>query len=479
MDYFGAFSLLPALAVLILAIITRRPIESLLLGCVIALAMLFPFERIMTEFSQLALRTMKNETIGWIILVCGLMGSLIMIFMRTGAALAFSQLVATRANNRKKALLGTWLLGLFIFLDDYLNALAVGTSMRSLTDKYKVSREMLAYVVDSTAAPICILLPISTWAIFFVGVLESNQVTEAGGGFALYISSIPYMFYAWVAVLVVPLVAAGILPAIGPMKTAEKKAALVEHLSSQRPLSSKKQASVQTHSSDNRVSQNHSEETQHGHVHDAQVLARKPVSPVHFIFPILLMIAVAWFNDMDMLLGVFVTVGITVLMFWCQKVLTLTQLFEAVWDGVRLMVPALAIIISGFMFKDVNEQLGLSSYVIESVKPLMTASMLPLVCFLSIALVTFSTAAFWGVLAITVPIVLPLAQALGTPLPVVIGALMSAAALGSHACFYSDSTVLAAEGCGVGVMEHALTQLPYVLLSAVIASLGWLIWAIV
>lgn len=456
MDYFGAYSLLPALAVLILAIITRRPIESLLLGCVIALAMLYPVKSIMTEFSQLALRTMKNETIGWIILVCGLMGSLIMIFMRTGAALAFSQLVAKRANNRKKALLGTWLLGLFIFLDDYLNALAVGTSMRSLTDKYKVSREMLAYVVDSTAAPICILLPISTWAIFFVGVLESNQVTEAGGGFALYIQSIPYMFYAWVAVLVVPLVAAGVFPAIGPMKKAESRAAMADAV----------EVANET-SCDN----NH-------HVNEAELLASKPVSALHFILPIILMIAVAWVNDMDMLLGVFVTVGVAVLMFWAQKVLRLTQLFEAVWDGVRLMVPALAIIISGFMFKDVNEQLGLSSYVIETVKPLMTASMLPLVCFLSIALVTFSTAAFWGVLAITVPIVLPLAQALGTPLPVVIGALMSAAALGSHACFYSDSTVLAAEGCGVGVMEHALTQLPYVLISAVFASLGWLIWAL-
>lgn len=457
MEYFGVYSLLPALAVLGLAIATRRPIESLLIGCVIGLAMLLPVHSIMPAFSSLALRTMQNETIGWIILVCGLMGSLIMIFMRTGAALAFSHLVAKRATTRRKALLGTWFLGLFIFLDDYLNALAVGTSMRSLTDKFKVSREMLAYVVDSTAAPICILLPISTWAIFFVGVLESNNVVGPGGGFALYISAIPYMFYAWAAVLIVPLVAAGLFPVIGPMKKAEIRARKAETGTvAQKPSA---------HTSE--------------HLSNAKVLAKKPVSPLNFILPIVLMIAVAWYNDMDMLMGVLVTVSISVCMFWLQKVLSLTELFEAVWDGVRLMVPALAIIIAGFMFKDVNEQLGLSSFVINTVKPYMSASMLPLLCFLSIALVTFSTAAFWGVLAIAVPIVIPLAQAVGTPIPVVIGALMSAAAFGSHACFYSDSTVLAAEGCGVGVMEHAITQIPYVLLSALFASLGWLVWALI
>jgi len=121
--------------------------------------------------------------------------------------------------------------------------------------------------------------------------------------------------------------------------------------------------------------------------------------------------------------------------------------------------------------------MNLSKFVIDTVKPLMTAELLPVITFIAIALVAFTTAAFWGVLALSVPIILPLAQQMGTPLPVVIGAMMSAAAFGSHACFYSDSTVLAAQASEVGVMEHALSQLPYVLISAVIATIAWLLMA--
>ena len=451
MEQFGVLSLLPAASVLLLAIFTKRPIESLIAGCFIGLLMTGTINDVLLRFSDLALDTMKNETIGWIILVCGLMGSLIMLFLRTGAAVAFSELVATRAKSRRSALVGTWLLGLFIFLDDYLNALAVGTSMRKLTDKYKVSREMLAYVVDSTAAPICILLPVSTWAIFFVGVLESNQVVAAGEGFSLYIASIPYMFYAWVAVLLVPLVGAGIFPVIGPMKKAEARAA--SETFQQQVVEASGQG-------------------------ESKVIAKRPAGAMTFILPILLMIAIAWYNDMNMLLGVVCTVLITIVVVSAQRIITLTESFEAVWDGVRLMVPALAIIVTSFMFKSVNDDLGVSRYVIDTLTPLMSASLLPVVCFFAIALVAFATAAFWGVLAIAVPIILPLAEAMGTPLPVVIGAMMSAAAFGSHACFYSDSTVLAAQGSGVGVMPHALTQLPYVLISASGAIVLWLAWAL-
>jgi Na+/H+ antiporter NhaC len=109
----------------------------------------------------------------------------------------------------------------------------------------------------------------------------------------------------------------------------------------------------------------------------------------------------------------------------------------------------------------------------------MTTEMLPVITFVAIALVAFTTAAFWGVLALSVPIILPLAVQLGTPLPIVIGAMMSAAAFGSHACFYSDSTVLAAQASEVGVMEHALSQLPYVLISAAIAAMGWILIAVI
>ena len=129
--------------------LSRRPIESLLAGTAFGLLILDPASFI-TNFSSTFLAVMMEETIAWLIIVCGLMGSLIVLFMRTGAAVAFSHVLASRTTGRPSALLATWLLGLAIFIDDYLNALAVGNAMRRVTDRLRISREMLAYVVDSS-----------------------------------------------------------------------------------------------------------------------------------------------------------------------------------------------------------------------------------------------------------------------------------------------------------------------------------------
>jgi Na+/H+ antiporter NhaC len=141
-------------------------------------------------------------------------------------------------------------------------------------------------------------------------------------------------------------------------------------------------------------------------------------------------------------------------------------------EGIKIMVPALTIVVVAFIFKEVNDRLGLPLYVIESVTSYMSATMLPLVVFITMALIAFATGSSWGVFAIAIPIVLPLAESVGVSMPLAIGALISASAFGSHACFYSDATVLAAQGSGCGVMEHALTQIPYALIAAVIAGAG-------
>lgn len=446
MEFFGIFSLIPAIIVLILAIITRRPLESLIAGSIAGLIMIEPSNFIF-NFAELAQKTIINPTIGWIFIVCGLMGSLIVLLLRTGAAITFSLTISKYAQNRKVALLSTWALGLIIFIDDYLNALAVGTTMRRLTDKYKISREMLSYVVDSTAAPICILLPISTWAVFFVALIESNEIVGKGEGMSLYIAAIPYMFYAWAAVIIVPLVASGLFPIIGPMKKAEQLAA------------QGKSGYLQVKNED--ISD------------DVKDQADK-VNVWSFLIPMISLISISWYFDINVLIGIVCTIIISIVLFGAQGVMKWGELFDAVIDGIRLMVPALSIILASFMLKDVGEQMGLSAYVIDTVKPIMTAELLPVVAFIAIAIVAFTTAAFWGVLALAVPIILPLAQQMGTPLPLVIGAMMSAAAFGSHACFYSDSTVLAAQASSVDVMDHALTQLPYVIISACIATIGWL-----
>ena len=215
----SALSLIPPIVVLAIAIWLKRPILALVMGAIVGLLLLSPVGAL-DNFAETSLRVMQDETIGWLILVCGGFGSLIALLVHTGGAFAFGRAAQNIAKGRKSSLLMTCFLGIVIFVDDYLNALTVGETMKRITDKYKVSREMLAYVVDSTAAPICVLIPISTWAVFFGGLLVANDVAPAGdaSGIATYISAIPYMLYAWLAMVMVILVILGVVPLFGPMK---------------------------------------------------------------------------------------------------------------------------------------------------------------------------------------------------------------------------------------------------------------------
>ena len=434
--------LLPALVTVITAILSRRPIESLLAGVFVGLLMLEP-SAALSNFSSILLEVMMDETIAWVIIVCGLMGSLITLLMRVGAASAFSRALSSKAQNSTSALLYTWLLGLVVFIDDYLNALAVGSSMRKVTDKFKVSREMLAYVVDSTAAPICVLVPVSTWAVFYAGLFMDAGYAESGQGMALYVSAIPYMVYPIAAMLLVPLVAAGIVPALGMMKSAQQRAA---EGTAPLPIDEGEEESL--------------------------VDTEDRVRIYHFVLPIVALLGFSIWYKLDVQIGVIMSVAITIILFGAQRLMAWTQMFDAVIDGIKIMLPALTMVVMAFVFKEVNDQLGLATYVIENVAPLMTPLMFPALTFLAMALISFATGSSWGVFAIAIPIILPLAETVGVSIPLAIGALVSASAFGSHACFYSDATVLAAQGSGCDVMDHALTQIPYALIAAAISCVG-------
>ncbi|WP_339673493.1 Na+/H+ antiporter NhaC family protein [Dasania marina] len=443
----GMASLLPTLMVLVFAIWSKRTVEPLLGGVVIGLLMLKPTD-VMTNLTGIMLSVMADETIGWVILVCGLMGSLIGLLVKIGGAVEFGKMVATRIKSGTAALLMAWLLGLAIFIDDYLNTLTISSSMKKVTDKYRVSREMLAYVVDSTAAPICVLIPLSTWAVYFSAVLEESLNIETGEGFVLYLQAIPYMFYAWFAVVLVPLVILKKVPLLGAMKTAELKMR-------DKPIVDEAMAD---------------DDKADGYSGRGVLL--------NFIIPISTLIFFTWYLDIDILKGVILALAVTVVLTFGQKLLSLADTFDTLLDGFKSMLLPLATVVAGFMLKDVNDQLGLTVYVIETMKPLMTANWLPVVTFISMALIAFATGSFWGIFAVATPIIMPLAISVDANMPLVIGALISASVFGSHACFYGDSTVLSAHGSGCSVMAHALTQLPYVLLAAALACVAFIVMAL-
>ena len=453
-----ALSLVPPVVVLVLAVVLRRPILSLVIGSFVGL-MLIESTSALTSFSAISLSEMTDETIGWLILVCGGFGALIALLVKTGGSMAFGRYAMKFAKGPKSSLLMTFLLGVAIFIDDYLNALTVGSTMKRVTDKFKVSREMLAYVVDSTAAPICVLVPLSTWAVFFGGLLVDNGIATEGLGIAVYMEAIPYMLYAWLSVLMVILVIAGIVPVFGPMKKAQ--------LAAEQGLPALAQVDLEeVQTSDEYALKAIEDEFKHaddtGKLHN-------------FVVPILLLVGFTVYFDIDVLMGLLATLAITLPFYAVQKIMPLAEMMEQMIDGFKSMLPAICTVIAAFIFKDVSDQLQLSQYVIENLTPFMTPKLLPAVVFLSMSILAFVTGSSWGIFAVSIPIVMPLAQALNADIPLVIGALLSASSFGSQACFYSDSTVLAAQGSDCNLMSHAITQLPYTLIAAAITFVGF-IW---
>ncbi|MBI2992737.1 MAG: sodium:proton antiporter [Gammaproteobacteria bacterium] len=451
MEHHGLVTLVPTALVLTLAIITRRSTECLLMGVVTGLAILDP-ATILGGVKDAAMSVMTNQDVAWTVLVCGLMGGLIGLWIRSGAIAAFTEQMTRYVHSRAGALTCAWVLGIFLFVDDYLSSLSVGASMRRVTDRFKISREMLAYVVDSTAAPVSVIIPISTWAVFFGGLLEANKIAADGQGVAYYISAIPYMFYAWVAVFMMPLVIWGKMPLFGPMSRAEARAA------AGRPVP---------------PGAEHLEQANQSIVEGPD--AKPRVS--NFLIPLATLVFFTWYFEIDFLKGLFVTIVITVAMLIGRKTLGFNETFDTFMEGIKLMIAPLSVLIAAFMFKEVNDALGLAPYVIENVKPLMTPTLLPMVVFTTMGLVSFTTGSNWGVFVIILPIVSSLAIAVGADMVLVVGATLSASTFGSHACLYSDATVLSAQASGCTSFQHAITQLPLALVAAAVAALGYLLIA--
>jgi Na+/H+ antiporter NhaC len=452
LEYQGAIILLPTLVVFVLAILTHRPIESLISGSLVGLVMIHG-AGFVGGFAETSVRVMTDEDVAWVILVCGFMGSLIGILIRTGATRSFTARMSQVVRSEKSALMATWGLGILMFVDDYLNSLAVGSAMRSLTDKYGISREKLAYVVDSTAAPISVIIPFSTWGVFFAGLIVANGIAPEGEGLDYYISAIPYMLYAWVAVLMVPVVIAGAIPAIGPMKKAEDRARTTGQMV---PPDAK-------------------------HIEQANqsIQPRDDITPrmSMFIVPMTVLVLATLYFDKDFLVGIYITLGGTAIFILATRMMDLHDTFDTIIDGFKMMVEPLGVLVAAFILKDVNDALGLATYVVSTMEPLLTAELLPTAVFVSMALVSFMTGSNWGVFVIILPIVTALANGLGADMPLVIGATLSASTFGSHACFYSDATVLTAQASGCTPFQHAVTQIPYALIAAAISVGGYLLLA--
>ena len=258
------------------------------------------------------------------------------------------------------------------------------------------------------------------------------------------------MLYAWAAVLLVPLVISGIIPALGPMKAAEDRA----------------MNTGQVIPPDARQIEEANE----------SIKAREDIKPrvSMFLVPMAGLVLATLYFDKDFLVGIYVTLGSMALFILVTRMMDMQDTFETIINGFKIMIEPLGVVVAAFILADINGVLGLAPFVVASMEPLLTPELLPAAVFVSMAMVSFMTGSNWGVFVIILPIVTALSNSLNADIALVIGATLSASTFGSHACFYSDATVLTAHASGCTPFQHAITQVPYALIAAMIAIIGYI-----
>lgn len=450
----GLFALIPAIFLVIYIFTTKRILESL----VLASLMCFVFAdrgKVLTSFNEGLTHVMMEENTGWLIIVCGLMGSIIKLIEKTGGSIAFGNFVAKHSKTRVGTLLWTYTLGIIVFIDDYLNSLTVGSCMAPITDKHKVSREELTYIVDSTAAPVCVLLPISTWAVFASRLFVVNDLTTEENSIQYFIKTIPFNFYAWVALIVVLLLIFRIIPPIGRMKKADNR------VKNGGPLAPEGSEKIDIRGQNN-------DKIVNGKIID-------------FILPILCLVISTILCGVDMQKGVIITIGFMYFLYVGRGILTAHEFADCCVEGIKNMLLPLILMVLAFLFSYASDKIYFTQTIIDSVFPMMQniPELMPVLVFIILGATEFITGTNWGLYIIALPIVIPLAQALGVNVPLAIGAVLSAGVFGSHICFYSDATIISSAACGCDNFEHGLSQMPYGLIGAGISLILFTVFGFV
>ncbi len=460
MDY-GWLSLIPPLLAILLAFLTREPVISLALACFLGVLLM---GQGLIGFPELLVKTLGSREFMWVCLIEVCIGILVAFYQRCGAVDMFSRRVRHLTKSRCQTQFLGWGLGMFIFFSDYFSPLFVGPVMRKLTDKAKISREKLAYICDSTSAPVSVLAPITGWAVFITSLMIGiGPVLNKKEAMSLFIKSIPFNFYSILSIVMVALIAWRLIPEFGPMRTAERRALLKGEVI--RP------GSVPMMSAE---------------------LTSLPVSErgrpniwMNFFTPVLIVIAVnlgTFFvagqaRVLDSFMLATVVLGAFMLF---QRVDNLRGLMGTVLAGIKGVMPAVLILAFAYAINMVSREMGTAQYVIDLSSGWLNPGLLPVLIFLISAFVSFATGTSWGTYAIMVPIAVPLAfefsQGHVSPLVLsTIAAVAGGGVFGDHCSPLSDTTVLSSLGSACDHIDHVRTQFPYALVAASIASVIYLV----
>ena len=476
--YATVWSLLPAVIAIALALITKEVYSSLFVG-ILAGGLIwsgFDFEKTVTHvFSDGFISSAADSYNMGILVFLVMLGALVAMMNKAGGSAAFGRWAATHIKGRVGAQIATVLLGCLIFIDDYFNCLTVGSVMRPVADQHKISRAKLAYLIDATAAPVCIIAPISSWAAAVAGFAQGEGPMS---GISLFIKAIPFNFYALLTIVMM-LVLACTKFDYGPMKKHEKNAVEKGDL-------------FTTGGEEFLDSVTEKNANPKGKVIDL-------VLPVAFlvIACVIGMIYSGGFFDsasegyknfiiafsnsdasVGLLYGSFITVIVSVIYFMCRRVISFKQCMESIPEGFKAMVPAIMILICAWTLKAMTDSLGAKIFISSLVEGSAAGfqAFLPAIIFLIAVGLSFATGTSWGTFGILIPIVLSVFGGVNDNMTVVaISACMAGAVCGDHCSPISDTTIMASAGSQSNHLNHVSTQLPYALTVAGVSFVTYIL----
>ena len=466
--YASFWALVPPVVAIVLALITKEVYSSLFVGIVIGGLFWsgFSFENTVLHVFQDGIVGVLTDSYNMGILVfLVILGIMVCMMNKAGGSAAFGRWASVHIKTRIGAQLATIVLGVLIFIDDYFNCLTVGSVMRPITDKHQVSRAKLAYLIDATAAPVCIIAPISSWAAAVTGFVEGED------GFSIFLRAIPFNYYALLTILTMVLLVVLKID-YGSMRVHEDNALRGDiYTTPDRPYA------------------------------DAQDdVVEEKGGVIDLVFPILVLIGcciigmlysggffsgvsfVEAFSASDasvgLMLGSFFAFVITVIFYALRRVLKFTDSMACIPDGFKAMVPAILILTFAWTLKAMTDSLGAAEYVAGVMETAATGlvNFLPAIIFLVGCFLAFATGTSWGTFGILIPIVVAVFQGTNETMMIIsISACMAGAVCGDHCSPISDTTIMASAGAQCNHVNHVSTQLPYAMTVAAVSFVTYVI----
>lgn len=459
---FGILSLLPVVITLILAFATKDALVSILVGVLVGI--IVAGQNIVTGFTGILQTALGNADFIWILAIEVFVGIVVAFFQKAGALEAFAEMVSKRNLKRRGAAVLASLLGVFIFFSDYFSSLYVGNIMRPITDKAKVSREMLAYICDSTSAPMTSLLPFTSTAMYTAGLLVGiGCIADQAIGVDIMFHAFPFNFYCWAAIAGTLLISAGIIPHFGPMKAAEKRA-----MEEGKILADGAVPLISTELENIKLKE-----------------GCKSNLFIDFFMPALIIVGTSLgtyiiLGSTKCLEALVIAVAYQAIVILARKMATLKELVDTAIAGIKSVMSAILILALAYCLNAITKEIGTAAYIVSVTEAWMTPALLLALSFLVCAVISFLTGTSWGTIAIMVPIITPLAFSvsggeLGTVVYAAVATILGGATFGDHCSPISDTTILSSLAAGSDHIAHVKTQIPYALACAAIATAGYLI----